>query len=326
MKKAIVFTVFVLFSFLSIGTLFAADWTDGTGGTIYYNDGNVGIGINAPETKLHVVSTESGSIIAQSSTLGGESNYFEPNYPTLIVYRGSSSRGASVAIGNQTNKFYLYGDHGSFKIYTPSQEAVLSINSDGKLLLNSGEAGAIVEQSSSLGGVTNYFEPNYPTFTVYRGSSSRGASVAIGNQTGKFYLYGDHGRFRIYSPSEEMVFVTNSDGNVGIGETNPQSKLAVNGTVTAKEVIVSTTGWSDYVLKDDYNLMPLNELEQDIKKNGHLPDIPSAEEVKKNGVSVGEMQAKLLQKVEELTLYMIELKKENEVLKQQVASLQKSAE
>ena len=94
-----------------------------------------------------------------------------------------------------------------------------------------------------------------------------------------------------------------------------KKQLTVNGTITAKEVIVSTEGRSDYVLKDDYKLMPLDELERSIEKNGHLPDIPSAEEVKKNCVSVGEMQAKLLKKVEELTLYMIELKKENEILK-----------
>jgi len=91
MKKAIVFAVSVLFSLVNLGTLSAAEWLDGTGGAIYYNDGNVGIGINAPETKFHVVFTESGGIIAQSSTLGGETNYFEPKYPTLTVYRGSST-------------------------------------------------------------------------------------------------------------------------------------------------------------------------------------------------------------------------------------------
>lgn len=98
--------------------------------------------------------------------------------------------------------------------------------------------------------------------------------------------------------------------------------VAVNGTVKTREVIVENTARPDYALKDDYRPMALDELERNIKKNGHLPDIPSAEEVEKNGVSLGEMQAKLLKKVEELTLYMIELKKENETLKKQVANLQ----
>ena len=110
-------------------------------------------------------------------------------------------------------------------------------------------------------------------------------------------------------------------GSVGIGTENPQSLLAVNGTITAKECVITLSGWSDFVFKDDYNLMPLEELEQRIEQDGHLPDIPSAEEVTEQGVSIGEMQAKLLMKIEELTLYVIELKKENEQLKERVSSL-----
>jgi len=96
----------------------------------------------------------------------------------------------------------------------------------------------------------------------------------------------------------------------------------VDGTITAKEVVVTVEGWSDFVFEKDYNLMPLNEVEQHVKEKKHLPGIPSAEEVAADGVSVGEMQAKLLQKVEELTLYVIELKKENEQLKRRVAALE----
>ncbi|MBM3238557.1 hypothetical protein FJZ31_19860 [Candidatus Poribacteria bacterium] len=119
------------------------------------------------------------------------------------------------------------------------------------------------------------------------------------------------------------------DGNVGIGTPNPQSTLAVNGTITAREVVVTLEGWPDFVLKEGYPLMPLREVEQYIKQNKHLPAIPSEKEVLENGVSLGEMQSKLLQKVEELTLYMIEqnkkiekLEKENEELKNRVSSLE----
>lgn len=92
-------------------------------------------------------------------------------------------------------------------------------------------------------------------------------------------------------------------------------KLLVNGKIFAKEVEVSTTFWSDFVFKPDYKLMPLNELEGFIKENNHLPNIPTEAEVKRDGINVAEMNAKLLQKVEELTLYVIELKKENEEIK-----------
>jgi hypothetical protein len=81
--------------------------------------------------------------------------------------------------------------------------------------------------------------------------------------------------------------------------------------------------WSDFVFKSDYQLRSLKEVETFINENGHLPDIPSDEEVITNGVNVGEIQSKLLQKIEELTLYLIEMEKNNELLKNKVISLEK---
>ena len=99
-----------------------------------------------------------------------------------------------------------------------------------------------------------------------------------------------------------------ANGNVGIGTSAPQYRLSVNGTVQAKEVIVNS-GWADYVFAPGYKLQPLVEVEKFIEQNHHLPDIPSAAEVQENGVSVGGMQVKLLAKIEELTLHVIELEK-----------------
>jgi hypothetical protein len=81
------------------------------------------------------------------------------------------------------------------------------------------------------------------------------------------------------------------------------------------------SGWADFVFKPDYQLKPLAEVEQFISTNGHLPEVPTAKEVEQNGVNIGEMNAKLLQKVEELTLYVIELNKANRRCNEKIKQL-----
>ncbi len=91
--------------------------------------------------------------------------------------------------------------------------------------------------------------------------------------------------------------------------------VKIDGKLYAKEIEVKTNVWADYVFNSDHELMPLNELENFIKTNKHLPDIPSEREVKDSGINLAEMNAKLLQKVEELTLYIIEQQKQIDELK-----------
>jgi hypothetical protein len=109
---------------------------------------------------------------------------------------------------------------------------------------------------------------------------------------------------------------------LGINTTNTGNfELAVNGEVKAKEVKVET-GWSDFVFEADYKLPTLEEVEAFINENGHLPAIPSSDEVEKNGVNLGQMDSKLLQKIEELTLYLLQLKKENDMLKSRLERME----
>ena len=110
-------------------------------------------------------------------------------------------------------------------------------------------------------------------------------------------------------------------GNVGIGTTKPQSLLTVNGTITSKEVKVTLEGWSDFVFEPGYDLPTLEEVEEHIKEHKHLPDVPNEAEVKENGLSLGESNAVLLQKIEELTLYLIEQNKEIKSLKEEIKEL-----
>ena len=115
---------------------------------------------------------------------------------------------------------------------------------------------------------------------------------------------------------------THITGNVGIGsEPSLVYKLGVNGTIGCRKVVVTNTGWADYVFEQDYKLMPLNELESFIQDNKHLPEVPSASHVEENGVELSEMNVLLLKKVEELTLYILQQNQDIQTLKEEVQSL-----
>ncbi|MFT3702268.1 MAG: hypothetical protein QM802_07855 [Agriterribacter sp.] len=107
---------------------------------------------------------------------------------------------------------------------------------------------------------------------------------------------------------------------VGIGTTTPAYKLDVCGTIRAKEVRVET-GWCDYVFEKDYKLRSIEELEKYINDNKHLPGIAPAETVEKEGLKVAEMNKAMMEKIEELSLYVIQLSKENKKLQAEVEAL-----
>ncbi|MBI4946507.1 MAG: hypothetical protein HY840_08915 [Bacteroidetes bacterium] len=159
---------------------------------------------------------------------------------------------------------------------------------------------------------------------------------------------GSMGGLNFWIPSgsqfgDNYLFLADN-GNVGLGTANPSAKLDVAGDITTGKVSIgvpgdklvgnyrlyvadgiitgrcrvadiSTADWSDYVFAKDYALLPIYELERFVKKNKHLPDVPSASEVSKTGIDVAQMDALLLKKIEELTLYTIELQKQIDELK-----------
>lgn len=131
-----------------------------------------------------------------------------------------------------------------------------------------------------------------------------------------------------YSPNmDETLNVRNlliMANNVGIGTASPDAKLTVNGTIHTKEVKVDLNiPVPDYVFANDYKLKTLNEVEAYIKANRHLPEIPSARELEKKGLMLAEMNMSLLKKIEELTLYLIQIEKENKVMKLNQQQLEK---
>ncbi|MDA9316697.1 hypothetical protein N9Q58_02140, partial [Polaribacter sp.] len=173
-----------------------------------------------------------------------------------------------------------------------------------------------------------------PSIRLYRptGSTSTGVHSWWIENTGNDGLNLKYG-LGSTAGSESVLskFTFSNSGSLGIGTTTTGShKLAVEGSIGAREVKVQASGWSDFVFYKDYKLPTLKEVATHIKEKGHLQDIPSAKEVRENGIFLGEMDAKLLQKIEELTLYTLQQEKkltrqEKEilVLKKQFKQLEK---
>ena len=168
---------------------------------------------------------------------------------------------------------------------------------------------------------------SYQLIGTYRGWDAKGIYLA-GYNAGNAVASGTNmatERVYIGNPSfnSNYLSVNLLNGNVGIGTASTGSfRLAVEGKIGAREVrVTAASPWPDYVFSRSYKLSSLTSVEEYIKKNSHLPEMPSAQEVKDNGIELGNMNAKLLQKIEELTLYVIDLKKETTQLKKENAQL-----
>lgn len=159
----------------------------------------------------------------------------------------------------------------------------------------------------------------------YSHIAKKGDLILKSNMYANSYIFANENKnslnnfkFTTTAPNETYastkLFIGNN-GNIGIGTESPDAKLAVNGDVHAKEVRIDLTGWPDYVFEEAYVLPTIEEVERHINEKGHLINIPSATEVETGGLHVSDMIKKQQEKIEELTLYIIELNKQIQEVK-----------
>ena len=275
----------------------------------------VGIGTTDPKQQFHVngntMISGSGKALlfatSASSTYGDFGityngsglNIFKPNNGSPTNYLLFIKDNGNIGIGtnNPSYKLHIAGSFKSTSLTTGAVNATGSITFSS--LAGSGTKVVTIGADGKLSSVA------YSTFYDNLGNHTASQNI---NLNGKKIVNGTSGTGGIYVH-------TNGNVRIGTGTMTPTKALEVNGTIRSKEVLVEMANWSDFVFDNNYNLMSLKETERFIKQNGHLPNVPSSAEVEKEGIHLGEMNAILLQKIEELTLYVIELEKKIDMLK-----------
>lgn len=295
------------------------------------NNGYIGIGTNEPKSYLDI-GTASNNVLSsilsrlpEGNTVGNgtylgiraintqpiNSNSFSIEYrfadnlnSSINFYRGSGYTGGFITFTTNNGTEQM-------RIDPNGKVGIGTINPLDKLHVI-GSISANTSSSSASNGVT---------------ISAGNGNVAGSTNVNRLRFGGSDANatyFTIQGPGN-IDYLTINNGNVGVSTTDTKGyKFAVNGSaIFTKAVVKSYSNWPDYVFNEDYSLTKLDSLENFLKIHKHLPDIPSATEVAQNGIDIGANQGVLLQKIEELTLYIINQNKEIELLKSEMKELQK---
>lgn len=318
------------------------------------NAGRVGIGTTTPNHLLHV---NGGDLFVQSSsglirfgynganewqlaTTGAGADlrwYTTPDGGTTITPRHYFSQNGNMGVGGFSGPGVPLGrldvigagttsSTNTFILRNSALDTILRVRDDGRMGI--GYNGSSYGRTLNMGGTgINFYTANEVAFggAIFPTDTSL---VIWSNSNANNYLvlqpsWGNTG-IGTYTPNAK--FHLNGTQLIGGNNAIPATgyQLSVDGKIIAEEVKVQlSTSWPDYVFADDYRLLPIEELEKSIRQNKHLPNIPSAADVTaEKGIELGEMNRKLLEKVEELTLYIIQLKKENNSLEQRLNNIE----
>jgi hypothetical protein len=283
------------------------------------NGGNLGVGTTTPQAKLQI---SNGDVLLQNQTCGYPSLWLKSvdGANTLkLDYNSIIGNGGNLILRSAATSAIVLNDvGGKVGVGTTSPQTLLNIAQ------GAGDA-TVGTPALRIGGTNNYQSLEFGIKGAYDGMIS-----TFGND---LHIYAGNWRTAGATASENhnISFYTSEssstnwntakmflryDGNLGIGTTSPNQKLTVNGTIYGKEVKVDlNVPGPDYVFEKDYKLPSLEAIKSYIDQHKHLPEVPSAKEMEQNGINVSEMNMILLKKMEELTLYMLELKKDNEQLR-----------
>jgi len=302
--------------------LFRADFNDETAFLIN-KDGNVGVGVSSPFSSIGNSGLQVSSGVHSSVLLGDPKN---SGYGGIIQTSDNKQRvfiGANIYDDSSTSWSSFVSGKGSAGISLIADEGIwgtgidfitsradgnykvrMHINADGNLGIGTAAPTSLLHAENSHGtqGVP----------MVNLNSTSDGDVLYVKNNSTRSDMY-----IANFLNSTGSTMAIRANGNVGIGTTTPSAKLEVSGNAiiqgnieTTKVKVTATPGSvPDYVFAPTYRLKTLNELEKYVQANRHLPNIPTAKEIETNGQNLGEMQLKLLEKIEELTLYTIEQEK-----------------
>ncbi len=301
------------------------------------NFGNVGIGIQSPAATLHVKSAstistplriESGaSVNTMEYLIMGVKKGYTSMSSTDMEFGTSSGNGSKLHLVTEgVKRITILPTAGNVGIGTASPSASVQLTVKGAfaniLRLESTQASNYISLlTTPPGGVS--VTKGY--MGIYSGNNDLEIRSASTNLSGSINIATANsasatGNINLATGGANQLTVF-ANGNVGIGTASDAFKLSVNGTIRAKEVRVET-GWADYVFNDGFRLRPLAEVEQFICDNKHLPDVTPASEIQKEGLQVGKQMTEIMQKVEELSLYVIQLNKENAALRARVETLE----